>query len=268
LFGLLMATAWWAPDATVSGEDSFTPVIQADSTSVIIGVALVSILFGAVTAGLARASNAWANPGMGLSTSPRSTAWLGALIGFLLGIIAGALLTGAFGTEIEGSEGLVQLPVLPTLAVMLLGGAVLGAVTAAITQAVAVPIAVEEEDRDEVGEVRGRLGGALAIPMVALGLLLLLVLPFAWALIESNHLTGGGAAVVGILTAGGILGFAALAGSKPQMKIGLGEVMVAVIGIGVVLLLILAVLFARSPADEHETEEVAEEAAAVLVVVD
>ena len=40
---------------------------------------------------------------------------------------------------------------------------------------------------------------------------------------------------LGIVAATGILGFATLAGSRPNMKISFGEVMVAVVGIGIVL---------------------------------
>jgi len=264
LVGFLIATTWWAQNATVTGSDSYTSVIQVTSRSVIIGVALVSIFFGAITAGLARASAGWANPGMRLSNSPSSTGWLGALIGLFLGIGAAALLTSGFGTPVDGIEGMVQLPVLPTLAVMLLGGAVLGGITAATTQAVAVPVAVAG-DGDDIAEVRSRLGGALKIPATGLLLLLLLVLPFAWALLESSHLTSGGGAVVAIFTALGILGFASLAGTRPNVRISFGEVMVAIIGIVTVLLIVFAVLLARSADGGHE-EKAGEEAALTLVI--
>jgi hypothetical protein len=264
LTGFLIATTWWAENATVTGEGPYTPVIQANSTSVIIGVALVSIVFGAIAAGLSRASAAWANPGMQLRNSPASTGWLGALIGLLLGIGAAALLTSGFGTPVEGVEAMIHLPVLPTLAVTLLGGAVLGGITAAATQVVAVPVAVAG-DADEIAEVKGRLGGALTIPALGLLILVLLVLPFAWALIESSHLTSGGAAVVAIVTALGILGFASLAGTRPNVKISLGEAMIALIGIATVLLIIFAVLLARSSGEEQE-EQAAEEAAVVLLL--
>jgi len=264
LTGFLIATTWWAENATVTGEGPYTPVIQANSTSVIIGVALVSIVFGAIAAGLSRASAAWANPGMQLRNSPASTGWLGALIGLLLGIGAAALLTSGFGTPVEGVEGMIHLPVLPTLAVTLLGGAVLGGITAAATQVVAVPVAVAG-DADEIAEVKGRLGGALTIPALGLLILVLLVLPFAWALIESSHLTSGGAAVVAIVTALGILGFASLAGTRPNVKISLGEAMIALVGIATVLLIVFAVLLARSSGEEQE-EQAAEEAAVVLLL--
>ncbi len=266
LVGFLVASAGWASAANVTGEGPYTPVIQATTNNVIIGIALVSLVFGAVAAGLSRAAAGWANPGMQLSSSPGSTGWIGALIGLLLGVVAGAALTSGFGTPVEGVDGVVQLPVLATLGVMVIGGAVLGGVTAALTQVFGIPVAVPEEDDEEVRAVRRRLGSAVGIPLTGVIILLLLVLPFAWALIESNHLAGGGAAVIGVITAAGILLFASLAGSRPNIKLGLGEVMVAVLGIGIVVVVILAVMFARSPDEEHEEPAAEPEAAVELVI--
>ena len=188
---------------------------------------------------------------MQLSNSPSSTAWIGALIGLFLGVVAGAVLTG-LGTPVEGAEGVVQLPVLATIGVMAIGGAILGGLTATVTQAIGVPVAVPEGSGEEIETVRQRLGFAFGIPLTALLLLLILVLPFAWALIQSHHLSGGSAALIGILVASGILGFASLAGTKPNIKLSFGEVMVAVIGIGTIVVFILAVMFARSPDEESE----------------
>ncbi len=265
LIGFVVASNWWAPTATVTGEETFTPVIQASSNGVIIGAALISVVFGAVIASLSRAAASWANPGMQLSSKTSSTFWVGALIGVVLGVVAGAVLTG-LGTPVEGVEGAVQLPVLPAVAVMAIGGALLGALTAALTQAIGVPVAVPEGADEEIATVRKRLGWAFGVPLTGLLLLLLLVLPFAWTLLESNHLTSGGAAIVGILVAAGILGFASLAGTKPNIKLSFGEVMVAVIGIGTIVVFVLAVLFARSPEEEHEEPAAEPEAAVVLVI--
>lgn len=266
LVGFVVATAGWAATATVTGEGPFTPVIEVNTNSVIIAAALVSLVFGAVSASLSRSAAAWANPGMQLSSSPSSTAWLGALFGLLLGVIAGAALTSGFGVPVEGVEGVVQLPVLATIGVMLIGGAALGGVTAAVTQALGVPLSVPDEDHDEVTMVKRRLGAAVRIPVTGVILLLLLVLPFAWALLQSNHLTSGGAAVVGTITALGILSFATLAGGRPNVKLTFGEVMVAVAGIGTVLVVILVVLFAMSSDEEHEEPAAEPEAAAVLII--
>jgi hypothetical protein len=223
----------------------------------------VSIIFGIIVAGLSRTAAASANPAMQLSGSKTSTAWIGAVMGLILGVVAGILLTAGFGTEIEGDEGLTQLPVLATLAVMVVGGAILGAVTSLVPQLFGTPVAVADGDEKEVTEVKERLGHAVSIPMAAAVILLLLVLPFAYLLIQSNELTSGGAAVIAILVASGILGFAALAGSQPHMRITGTDLLVAVVGIGTVLLILVAVLLINS-GEGHE-ESAPEEHTAVVV---
>lgn len=259
IIGFLVATVFWAPNATVQPDGG--PVVQVSTSGVVIVMALVSIVFGAIVAGVSRAATGWTNPAMQLSSSKAATTWLGAGLGLLLGVVAGALLTG-FGFAVEGSDPpMVQLPVLSTLSVMVIGGAVLGAVTALIPQLIGIPVAIDETDREEVEALRGRLGTALSIPLFGLLLLLFLVLPFAFALIQSNHLAPGvGGAVVAIIAAAGILGFAALSGTKPEMRISLGDVMVALIGIGLVLAIIISVLFYvggdESSGDNAETSVV------------
>lgn len=263
VIGFLAASAFWAPNAIALPESG--PVVQLNPTSLIIGIALVSVVFGAVVAGVSRAATGWSNPAMELSGSKAVTVWVGAIIGLVLGVVAGATLSG-FGTAVEGADPpIVELPVLTSLFVMVIGGAVLGALTAMVPQLLGVPVAVADTETEEVVTVKRRLAGAVGVPLAGLVLLLLLVLPFAYTLIESNHLAPGvGGAVVAIITAGGILGFAALAGSKPQMRISGGDVMVAVVGIGVVILLIVSVLVYQG-GDEHH-EEPAEGTSIVRVV--
>lgn len=242
LIAFVVAASTWSETASVTGDDPFSPTLISDSSNLLIGVALVSIVFGAVVASLSRAAASWANPAMQLSSSRASTAWIGGSLGLVLGTVAGAVLGSGFGTPIEGSEGLVQLPVISTLLVMVIGGAVLGALTTLATQFFAVPVTVDEDDTAEISAVKRRLGGAIGIPLAGVAMLLLLVLPFAFTLIKSNHLTSGGAAIVAVLTAAGVLGFAALAGSKPNMRISFGEFLVALAGIGAIILLVFAIL--------------------------
>lgn len=260
VLGFLVAGAFWAPNA--AAVEGGGPVVQVGPNGVIVGIALVSVVLGAVVAAMSRAATAWTNPAMQLSTSRSATAWQGALMGLVLGVVAGAMLNG-FGTPVEEADpALTQLPVLSTLFVMVLGGAVLGALTALVPQLLGVPVAVAEGDSEEVETVKGRLRNAISIPLAGLLLLVLLVLPFGFTLIESNHLAPGvGGAVVAVITAGGILGFAALAGSRPEMRISFGDLMVAVVGIGVILIIIISVLFATR-GDDH-ADEPAEEAAVV-----
>lgn len=263
VIGFLVASAFWAPNATAPPESG--PVVEVGNTGLMIVIALVSVVFGAVVAGVSRAAAAWTNPAMQLSNSKAATVWLGAVTGLVLGVVAAVMLTG-FGTPVEGAETpLVQLPVLSTLFVMVVGGAVLGAVTALVPQLLGVPVAVGDEDVEEVRIVKTRLGNAVSIPLAGLLLLVLLVLPFGFTLIESNHLAPGvGGAVVAIITAGGILGFAALAGSRPEMRISFGDLMVAVIGIGVVLVIIISVLFATQ-GDDHSEEPAGDEAVVQMI---
>jgi len=151
------------------------------------------------------------------------------------------------GSPVDGQEGMVQLPVLGTLAVMVLGGAVLGAATAGITQLVATPVVVEEESEEEMARVRGRLGAAMRIPVTALLFLLFLVLPLGWTLVEVAHLSEFAAPILAVVVAGGILGFATLGGSKPNMRFTIAEFGVALGGILVVVGTLLAVMFTRGP---------------------
>ena len=264
LVGFLIAGAYWASSAGFVEEVG--PVVVVGGLGLVIGVALVSIVFGAIVASVSRATATWANAAMELSSSRQATAWVGAGLGLVLGLIGGAVLTG-LGTAVEGTEGLVQLPVLTTLIVLLVGGAALGGLTAAVPQLIGTPVAVEEDDLDEVRTIRERLESAVAIPLVGLALLVVLVLPFAYLLIQSNHLLpGAGAALIGILTAGGILGFAALAGGRPEMRISTGDLLVAVAGIGAVLIIIVAVLFYAGADEQHEEGTGTEEAAVVLTL--
>ena len=265
LFAFVMAAASWSQTTSVTGEETFSPIFISDSNGLLIGVALVSVVFGAIVAAFARAAAGWVNPAMQLKSPKSRTAWVGGGFGLVLGIGAGALLAAGVGTPIEGSEGLVELPVLPTLIIMVLGGALLGAITTTVTQFFGVPAAVDESDEVELKAVRARMGNAIGIPLGAVALLALLVLPFAWTLLESNHLTSGGASIVAVITAAGILTFASLAGSRPNMKIGRGEFFVALAGIGIVVIILFAVL--TNLGGESEAEEPAAEEAAVELIV-
>lgn len=265
LFAFVIATSAWSETASVSAGDAPTPILISDASQLLVGVALVSIIFGAVVASFARAAASWANPSMQLSSSKASTAWVGGILGLVLGIGGGAVLSSGFGTPIEGSEGLIQLPIMPTLFVMLIGGAVLGGLTTLVTQFFGVPVATNEGDRVEISQVKRRLAGAIGIPTAGLLILLLLVLPFAWTFIRSNHLTSGGAAIMAILAAAGVLGFASLAGTKPNMRIRFGEFMVALAGIATIIILVFAVLNNTGGDEAHEEEAAPGEGATVVV---
>jgi MFS family permease len=263
--GFLVATMTWAPAAIIPSEGAGVAV-EVSPTTVLLAITAVSVVFGAVVASLSRAATSWRDPAMELSGKKSTTAWVGAAIGLVLGAAAGGLLTGAIATPVGEDGAFVHLPVLATLIVMVIGGAVLGAVTAAVPQVVGVPVAIAEDEIEETENVRKRLGATVGVPVLGAVLLAVLVLPFAYLLIQSNHLTANGASIVAIVTAGGILGFAALSGNKPNVRISFGELLVAVIGIGTVILLIVTVLVVRGKGHESAEEHAAESAAVVSVL--
>ncbi|HUO46107.1 MAG TPA: hypothetical protein VM470_04685 [Acidimicrobiia bacterium] len=253
LLAVLVSAPWLLPGASVVGEEgSWAPAFEVSSGMFLLAGVLLSILFGIIVAGLSRTIPAWIDPGMALRGSDRTSGWVGAGTGLVLGAIGSATVTSAFGVPMAGEEGRVTLPLLTALVLGLVGGAALGWLTAAFVQALGVPAAVEVGPEQDVSQVRSRLGTAISVPLAGILALLVLVVPFAYILIESNHLTSGGASVLAILTASAILAIAGLSASRPGMRITRGEFLLALTGIGVVVTIIVAVFLAR--AEPHEEE--------------
>jgi hypothetical protein len=255
--GIVVASSWLLTAASLTGtEGSYVAAVEVSSSRFILGVTLLSAIFGVMVATLSRTVTGWLGRGMALAGKADATVLLGLGLGAVLGAIAGGFLTAGFGRPIEAVPGMVSLPVLPSMTVVLLGGAFLGWLTAALVQVIGVPEGVDPRHAEELAMVRRRLGGALALPVAGALALGLLVLPFALVLIRSNGFAEGGASVVGILTALGILTFAGLSASRPSMKITFGEFLAALAGIGVIILIIVAVLLARrGPAPVEEATE-------------
>ena len=265
LIAALVASPWLLPGASVIGEEgSFQPAVEVSPGMFILGAVLLSVLFGLIVASLARTVPGWIDPGMALGGSARVTALAGIGSGVVLGALGGGLVTSAFSTPIEGSEGRVVLPLLTALLLALIGGAVLGWVTAVFVQLIGIPAPLLRAAPQEVVQVRSRLGTAISVPLAGILALLVLVLPFAIVLIESNHLASGGASLLAILTAVSILTISGLAASRPGMKITRGEFLLALTGIGVVVTIIVAVFLARSSPHEEEEAAASGEAATVL----
>ncbi len=252
IIGFLAASPWLFPLASVASagegeETSFSPAVDVAVTPTIVGVILFSIVFGVIVAVFARTATGWTSRSMTLTSRPIPTILLGAGLGALLGAGAGGLMTAAFGTPIENAEGFVTMGIIPSLIVLLVGGAVLGAIVAAAVEALGVPGAISETEAEEVSAVRKRLGWAVGIPVVGILILALLVLPIAFVLIRSESLTTGGAAVIAIFIAGGVLGFSSLSASRPNMRVTFGEVLAAIAGIATVVLIAFSVLSAQAP---------------------
>lgn len=222
--------------ATVIGEGPYRAGVEVTLTWMIIVTAVASALFGSLIAVASRLMPSWFHPEMTLRGSPRGTAWLGALIGAVLGVIAAPLTSGLAGETIETG---VVLSVRGTFLAVLVGGAILGAVVAAAVQLLGEPVALPADVEEESTAVRRRLTGSVLIPLAALGAIALLVLPFALLLLEFHV----AAPALAIVVSAGILTFAFLAANQPGLKITRGEFILAAVGVGIVLLfIVLAVL--------------------------
>ncbi|HEX2155212.1 MAG TPA: hypothetical protein VHL52_14705, partial [Acidimicrobiia bacterium] len=257
LIGFVFASTWLLGVASVAGEEgAYGPAVEITTSRFVIGVTLISILFGVVVATSSRAASAWVDSGARIAGRWSVTIGLGAVLGLVLGLAAGAIMTSAFAEPIEAMEGVVLMRVIPAIFVVLVGGAFLGWLTAALVQVVGVPAGIDEEDAAEVADVRDRLAAAFSIPLAAILLLALLVIPLGLVFIRSNEMASGGAAVLAIFAAAAILGISAISASRPTMRIGLGEFMVAAAGIATVVLIIFAVIQTRAgPSEEEEAGE-------------
>lgn len=254
LFGFVLASTWLLSAASLVGEEgALSPAVEVSTSRLVVGVTLLSIAFGIIVATFSRAAAGWVDKGAELAGRWATTVAMGAALGLVLGVAAGAVMGSAFSEPIEGSEGMALMAVIPAAIVVLLGGGFLGWLTAGMVQVVGVPAAVGEEAVAEIAEVRGRLTAAISIPLAALLLLALLVLPLGVTFIRSNEMAPGvGAAILAIFAAASILGIAAMSASRPTMRISVGELMIAVAGIATVVLIVFAVIQTRAGPLEEE----------------
>lgn len=256
LLGVVLASTWLLGLASLAGEEgAYAPAVEVTASRFIVGVTLLSVVFGVVVATFSRAAAGWVAPGAKLEGRFTLTVMLGAVLGAVLGLGSGAVMLSAFSEPIEGMEGVTLMRVVPAVFVVLLGGAVLGWLTSALVQVAAVPTGVDDEDAAEIDEVRGRLAAAVSIPVAAVVLLALLVIPLGLVFVRSNEMASGGAALLAVFAAIAILGISTLSASRPTMRISFGEFLVAVAGIATVVVIVFAVFQTRAGPEEEEAAE-------------
>jgi hypothetical protein len=238
LLGWVFTSQYLLNKASLAVTDTAgRPTLEVPSSKIVLVGMLVSVPIGVLIAGSARLVPSWLSPGMKLRSSSVPTAAIGVLGGGLVGALTAAIVAGG-GTPLETVEGVTSLPVVSSLIwsmVLWAGG---GWAVAALVQAIGVPIGVDPEEAEEVVSVRARLVSAYGIPVLAILAILTLVLSFAFVFLSFPKY----APLTGTILAGSILGFAGLSASKPTMRVGVGELVVAAAGIGVVVVLVYAVL--------------------------
>lgn len=103
---------------------------------------------------------------------------------------------------------------------------------------------LKTDEERETERVKRRLFGAVTIPFAALFILLAIVGLVSWSLIHGFELSEFVAPAIGIAAAGAILAVASRVGSHNEAQLGFGRLMGSVIGIGAVIVTLVALLYA------------------------
>ena len=155
-----------------------------------------------------------------------------------------------FATAESSLSGTKLVSISPMMVLgMVAAGALLGAVVGGIAQAVAQPAALSGEEAEDADTVKRRLSDALALPVAAGLVILVIVVSFGSLLLRFS----GFAPLIAIFVAIGTVGFAALMASRPNLRVTKNEVLVAAAGVGVVLLMLA--LIAASITKEEGGDE-------------
>ena len=238
----------------------------AEPADVALYLAVITAVFGAVLARGAAQVPAWFDRGQTIRSSLRSLTVVGAAVGAVTGLIGSGVLMGmgeSIEPILETDVALVAMaPVASSVALVALM-VVLGGVIAAGVQLLALPAGLTESEEEESDVIRHRLVTSYLMPVMVIVAIAAFVLPFAWLLVTFH----ASAPLIAMVAASGILGFAALAASRPNGTITGGEFVIAALGIGTVLLFIALVTNATSGEGGHEGEADHSEEAAVVRMV-
>lgn len=257
LFGVVLSSPLLLTRLTTIGDPA-GPGIEVTPLAASLTVGVASAFFGGVIAVVARAMGGFVSPRHALRGGPAGSAVLGALLGFVFGVIGMGILTAV---NDQGLNGTALLSVRSTVMALVLGGSGFGAMIGIVTQAFGQPKALGDlEESSE--EVRLRIANALFIPIVAALVILVVVIPLGTILIRYRSF----ASVIAIAVSALILAFASLMASRPNMAVTRGEVLTAIAGVGIVVALLA--LIAAQLAEPHEAEGAEEgEASAIIRLV-
>lgn len=234
----MLSLQWVLPGASLVGEaGAYRVALDLSPDLSILGSGLLGLAGGLVLAAFTRGAVALRSEGHALSNRWVSSVAAGGLVGLVMGLLVGAAVTGA-GETVEGVEGVIKVPALGAIISMVVGWMLLGGLAGVVVQFLGTPVGIGAEAQAAAETVRRRLGAAFGLPVKVALTILLIVLPVAYAFIQfPRH-----APLTGSFVAASILGFAALASTRPNLKISRNEFGVAVIGVITVVVLIVSVL--------------------------
>lgn len=208
-------------------------------------------VLGGVTAAAARGAGRFLSPAYDTDDSSLGSAVIGSLTGLVLGVAQGGTWYAMAEASLSGTK---LLTISPLAVVMLLASwAACGAAVGATAQFFSQPRGLRGAAAEDAQVVRSRLSDSLTIPLVSGAVILIFVVPLGTLLVRFPSF----APWVAILVSVGILTFAGMMASRPNLRVTRNEVLVAAAGVGVVLLmitLIAAAVTGDAPA-EHGPEE-------------
>ena len=178
-------------------------------------------------------------------------------------LVLGAGLGGVlFALGEDSLSGTKLIAVSPgTVIGLLAASALLGAVIGGAGQAMAQPAALSGAEAEEAETVKRRLFDAVLLPAASFAVIGVIAVSFGLLLLRYS----GFAPWLAMLAAAGILAFASLMSSRPNLRVTRGEVLTAAAGVGVVLLMLVLIAASMTGGGEGgESEAPAEDHALVL----
>ncbi len=202
---------------------------------------------GAVITLASRGAGRFRSPSYDTRTTPLGSVLSGGFFGLVLGAGLGGLLFALGEASLSGTKLITVSPW--TVIGLLAASAALGAVIGGVGQAMAQPAALSGAEAEEADAVQRRIFDAVLLPAASFAVIGVIAVSFGLLLLRYS----GFAPWLAILAAGGILAFASLMSSRPNLRITRGEVLTAAAGVGVILLML--VLVAASMTDGGEGGE-------------
>ena len=228
------------------------PAVEVTWTSAA-AFAAVWAVFGAVITMAARGAGRFRSPAYDTDASVFGSVLSGGFIGLVLGSGLGGVLFAAAEPTLTDTK---LIPVgAVTAAGLLAVSALFGAVIGGLSQAMAQPAALSGAEAEDADAVKRRLSDAVLLPVASFAVIGVIVVSFGLLLLRYS----GFAPWLAMLVAAGILAFAVMMSSRPNLRVTRGEFLTAAAGVGVVLLMLALIASSMADGGGGESEAPAED---------
>lgn len=217
-----------------------------------VAIAALWAVIGSAAALAARGAGRFLSPAYDTDGSPLGSVVIGGLTGLVIGFARGGAWYALAETSLSGTKLLSISPW--SVLVILAADAACGAAVGAVTQFFSQPRGLRGAQAEDAQAIRRRLSDSLSIPLTAVAVILIFVVALGTLLVRFPSF----APWVAMLVSLGILTFAGMMASRPNLRVTRNEVLVAAAGVGVVLLmitLIAAAITGDAPAEHGPAED-------------